>query len=207
MAHQYATTAETRANFVTTIDDANTAQIATLTAILQGVSAAIDQYTKRPAGYFLARSGDATVRRMRGNGENFLKLGRYVISEPVAIDGFTSDLFYKADNGWLYATDVAASGPGGNYPGANQGDGLDRGWNPITLFEKNAVYLVSAKWGFAAIPDDIKVSCQLFAQHIWDRGQGTFGQVTPTGFIIERDMPPTVRLILDGWVRGEFELN
>jgi hypothetical protein len=87
----------------------------------------------------------------------------------------------------------------------NYGD--DQTYRPLRAFVADAVYKVSARWGFAETPDDIVLACKMIAQHIWDRGQGTFGQVTPAGFVIERDIPPPARLILDNWKRKEFELN
>jgi hypothetical protein len=141
----------------------------------------------------------ATVRRYRGRGENFLRIGNHV-ADTVTIDGFAEGDFYEASNGWLFATDTPATAPG-SY------DDDRYSTRPIGLFACEALYLVSARWGFAYTPPDIVTACKMIAQHVWDRGQGTFGQVTPSGFVIERDMPPPVRLMLDGWTRKEFELN
>jgi hypothetical protein len=139
----------------------------------------------------------AAVRRYRGWGSNYLRIGQHVRGS-VTISGFAAADFYEADNGWIYASDVPATSPG-------QTD--DRYCRPIRLFTKDSVYLVSARWGFENTPPDIVTACKMIAQHVWDRGQGTFGQVTPTGFVIDRDIPPPVRLMLDLWVRKEFELN
>lgn len=203
---QYATTDETLTDFFPNVDGDNDEQAEAIARLLVAASALIDRYTDRPPGYFAALDEDslATVRRIRGRGENFLRIGRHVPGS-VTIAGFPDTSFYEdMTTGWLFATDVAAegNGPGGYYAD----DELTR-TRPQRMFGVDAVYQVSARWGFAETPTDIVLACKMIAQHIWDRGQGTFGQITPAGFVIERDIPPPVRLILDNWKRKEFELN
>lgn len=203
MSHQYAATDETITDMLPAIgSDAD--QTAALTRIIESVSAAIDQYTKRPAGYFSPVAGDAvaSVRRYRGTGANYLQIGRHV-PDNVAITGVDSTLFYEhPENGWLFAVDEAGQTGVGPYD-----DRDDARIQPFRLFGSGSLYLVSAIWGFAATPDDIRLATMLIAQQIWDRGRGVVGEISPAGFVIERDMPLTARTILDRWTKREFELN
>lgn len=197
--YQYADTDETRDDVLTGIRDDNESQLATLGRILEAASAMIDRYTDRPAAYFAAVGDEATAteRRRRGEGKNYLRLGRHVPGS-VLIEGYVVGTdFYEASNGWVYLKDPADVG--------NYSD--DQRSYRSRIFVQDAVYLVSAVWGFAETPADIVFACKLIAAHIWDRGQGIFGQVSPSGFVIERDMPPTAATILDNWKRKEFEIN
>lgn len=200
MSYQYADTEETRADVVSGINEDNTEQMATLENFLAAASAMIDQYTKRPAGYFSANTAnDGTVRRFRGEGKNYLRIGRH-IPGSVTIANFTTADFYEAPNGWPYMTEPAGSaGPGYDSNFSN--------WSGCRIFVKGSLYEVTAKWGFAETPADIVQACKMIAAHLWDRGQGTFGQISPDGFVIERDMPPTAATILNQWVRKEMEIN
>ncbi len=211
MPYQYATTAETIKDVLseTTHED----DIETVGRILEAASAMIDRFTNRPSGYFAAVPPvdpeddplvyPTTVRRYRGTGTNFLQIGRH-IPGTISVENVGSDLYYEhPENGWLYSVDVAGQA------GAGVNDGLDGRFAPLRdrMFITGSLYLVTAAWGFAETPSDISFAAKQIAQHIWDRGRGIIGQISPTGFVIERDMPLTARTALTGWVRREFELN
>lgn len=212
MAYQYADTTETIDDVlseVTSEDD-----IETVGRIIEAASAMIDRFTNRPAGYFAAIAPvdpeadpltyPTTERRYRGTGQNFLQIGRY-IPGTLSIENVGSELYYLNDaNGWPFAKDVAGQ------PGyADGGQGPDR-FAPVghtRLFANGALYVVTAAWGFAATPGDIVWATKDITRHIWDRGRGILGDISPTGFVVERDMPLTARTALTGWIRREFELN
>lgn len=145
----------------------------------------------------------ASTRRYRGKGKNYLQIGRHVAGSAT-IPGTDSTLYYEhPENGWLYAVDNAAvAGVGGN----DQYNSFDANFNKC-FFAKDALYLVSARWGFASIPMDITMATKQIVQQIWDRGQGVIGEVTPSGFVVEREIPLTARAFLQRWVRREFEVN
>lgn len=196
--YKYATTADILADVLTDVDDGDAAQVAAIGRFAEAASAMIDRYCKRPAGFFLAHTGDATVRRYRGKGQNFLAIGRHT-ADAVTVENIEDSLIYiHGENGWIYAVD--------NSGGSGLGDEDFRFGNPY-LFSSNAVYKVTAKWGFTEIPADIVQACKLIVQHQWQVGRGVVGQVSPLGFVIERDMPPPAQLLLDGWKRRQFEIN
>lgn len=195
----YTTTATTRADVLTEIAADDTAGIARVGSMISAASALVDSYTLRPAGYFGPAGASATARRYRGNNSNFLQIGRH-IRGTVTIQNVETALFYEHEsNGWIYSIDNAAvAGSLADYPGTVR---------PAIMFARGALYVVSARWGFVAVPPDIDFAVRLIVQHLWDRGKGVIGQITPSGFVIERDIPPTARLILDNWKRREFEVT
>ena len=210
MPYQYATLAETITDVLSEVtDESEGGQQETVGRLIEAASAAVDMFTNRPKGYFLpaARVPDtdpieyiATVRRYRGTGTNFLQIGRYV-EGTLSIEGVAESLYYlHPENGWIYADD-AAGGPG-------NGEYYDTRYNrPSRLFSNGALYKVSAAWGFAETPSDIVMATKQIVQHIWDRGEGVIGEVSPNGFVIERDMPLSAKTFLSGWIRREFEAN
>lgn len=160
-----------------------------------------------PTGSTVAVAGEyavpASVRRYRGRGRNFLQIGRHVPGS-VTIDGTSETLYYEhPETGWLYAVDNA------NVAGV--GDGSGDGYIPDRsnqcFFADGALYLITGRWGFAATPADIVYATKLIVGHVWDRGQGVIGEVSPSGFVIERDMPLTAKTLLDRWIKREFEVN
>lgn len=193
----YATVDETVTDVLTEVK--TDGQKETVGRIIEGVSSFIDLYCKRPVGYFAALEvdSDPTVRNYRGKGTNYLQVGRYVAG-TATVQNVADALFYEGDNGWLFAVDEAAQA-GGPY-----GDFTTR---PTVLFAKGALYAVSARWGFAETPPAIVQATKLITQQIWDRGRGIFGEISPGGFVIERDIPLTARAFLDAFVKREFEIN
>ncbi len=143
----------------------------------------------------------AAVRRYRGNGKNYLQIGRHVRG-TVSVENVGSSLYYEhPENGWLFATDVAGQ-PGSGYEGDN-----DYRLQNCNLFAANALYLVTARWGFAETPQDITMAVKQITQHIWDRGKGVIGQISPSGFVVERDIPLTAKAMLTNWIRRDFEVS
>lgn len=169
-------------------------------ALCVAVSRAIDRFTDRPDGWFEA-AGDnptATQRRFRGEGKNYLRIPRHVGTASIVSPIVADSAVYQNDKGWIVYNDgIPGSGNGPDYFPENSYCGF---------FADNAIYIVSAVWAFTATPADVEAAAALFVGHIWDRGKGVIGQVTPSGFVIERDMPPTVKTMLDGWKRREGEI-
>lgn len=194
MAYQYTSKENVKLIAVPEANLDNTDTAARIDAYINAVSEFVDRYTDRPAGYFLPTT-EAAERRYRGEGKNYLRVGRYhadfaFVSPTVG----ASSVYYDA-NGWPRWNDQPLNDQADYFP------------TDQPFFGAGSLYVVSAKWGFAATPADIATATALFAGKLWDLGEGVIGEVTPTGFVIERDMPPTVRLLLDQWKRREFELN
>lgn len=200
MSHQYCTKEQAQ---LWVIQEANLNEQATadrIDALINAASVLVDRYTKRPAEYFKDRSADAaSERRYRGEGKNYLRLGKWFGSDPAITSPIVSatSVYVHPENGWIYYNDQ----PSNDMPEYIPGE-LSR-----NFFCAGQLYVVTAKWGFEAVPDDIAMATALIAGKAWDIGKGVIGQIAPDGFVIERDMPKLAKTILDNWVRRDFELN
>jgi len=175
----------------------STTELAAIGRILDNVSAFVDTYCRRTPGYFDPAADDASERRFRGDGENFLRLPVHVTGsvEQVTIDGQVIDTsnYYESDrNGWLYREDAVWL--------------VNEGFTPYQLWEAGRTFKVTARWGYEATPVDLTEAVRQFVARIWETQKGVLGQITPDGFIVERAMPLTVREILDKYKRREFEI-
>jgi hypothetical protein len=174
---------------------------ASIDALCISASAMIDRFTDRPAGWFNQVADPApapTTRRFRGEGKNYLRIPRHVGTASIVSPIVAGSTVYENANGWIVYNDgIAGSGNGPDYyPESGQGG----------FFNCGSIYDVSAIWAFAVLPADIELAAAFIVGHIWDRGRGVIGQITPTGFVIERDMPPMAKTILEGWKRREGEI-
>jgi hypothetical protein len=181
--------------------DLNKTEIATaIDALAEAASRMIDRYTDRPTGWFeqAGTRDDPTERRFRGDGKNYLRIPRHVGDASVTSPVVADSTLYQNDKGWLVYNDgIANSGNGPDYFPENSNCGF---------FAAGAIYIVSAVWKFETLPAEIELAAALIVGHIWDRGKGVIGQITPSGFVIERDMPPTAKTILENWKRREGEI-
>lgn len=158
--------------------------------VLEASSRTVEKITKRPVGYFAAAESLPSPRDFVGEGTNYLRLPVHVENSidttgGVSVGGHTIKTWVEL-NGWLYMT-----------CGARR---LDGKW------ERGVVYTVRARWGWEQVPADVREACKMLAAHLWERGRGTIGQMTPNGFVIERDAPPAVKMMLAPYKRKEFEV-
>lgn len=167
--------------------------------ILGSVSTFVDTYCKRVPGYFNPSPAEPSVKRVRGEGDRFLRLPVHVFGSItlVTFDEQTIDSadYYESDrNGWLYLE--------------NNGFGLEHTFFAAceNRWYPDAVYKVTARWGYAATPADLTEAVRLTVLRVWETQKGTLGQITPNGFVIERAMPPLAKEILDRYKRREFEI-
>ncbi len=167
--------------------------------ILDAASAFADSYCKRLPGYFDPAAAVATEKRVRGEGGRFLRLPVHVAGsvEQVTFYGnvIEASNYYESDkNGWLYLE--------------NNGFGLENTFLEAcdNRWLDEAIYKVKAKWGYAETPKDLSEAVRLIVVRIWETQRGTLGQVTPSGFVIERLIPPAAKEILDRYKKREFEI-
>ena len=161
--------------------------------ILDAVSAFVDSYTKRPAGFFNPSPVNPTIKRIRGEGERFLRLPVHVKGttvNPITVENVSSTLFYESDGkGWLYFEDSTFGF-----------DDCGREW------ENGRIYKVTARWGYAATPADLSEAVRQTVVRWYETQKGTLGQLTPNGFVVERDVPKSAKAILDSYKKREFEI-
>jgi hypothetical protein len=198
MAHQYATAADTISDYMPEVILDATAVTGNKHIIdrhLQAVSAFIDEYCRRRLGYFLPAGSTATERRFRGKGKNYLELPVHV-ADTVVIEGIAGSVIYENDvNGWVYWNDINIDTGDYHYASGDR------------FFEEGRQYLVTAKWGYAETPAPIVAACKEIAASIWSKGNGIVGEISPEGFVIEREIPLTARAFLKPFIRREFEIQ
>lgn len=176
------------------------AESAAIGRILDNVSAFVDTYCRRQSGYFNPAAEEASMKRIRGEGQQFLRLPVHVFgsidevrrnNSDTAIDAST---FYESEkNGWLYIEEDSVLPETSFCESENWIEG--------------AIYRVTARWGYEATPLDIQEAVRLTVMRIFQTYKGTFGQVNPeSGFVIERALPPLAREILDRYKKREFEI-
>jgi hypothetical protein len=183
------------------IPDAKSAsEIAAVGRILDNVSVFVDTYCKRLPGYFNPSPDDPTERRVRGEGKHFLRIPYHVFGsiEQVTLLGQVVDpaTYYESDkNGWLYYE--------------NTGLHLERTFAEDCRewrWYEDQVYKVTARYGYAETPLDLQEAVRQTVERIWKTQRGVLGEVNPSGFVIERTMPPFAKDVLDRYKKRPFEI-
>lgn len=168
----------------------------TIARLNEAVSAFVDTYTERSSGIFLPASATATARYIRGEGRNYLRLPVHVFG-AISVATIDSNLYYESEkNGWLYAIDATQSTPNSEPPQIETVDFWQRGFQ----------YIVTARWGYEETPAEIIEAVKQIVAKWFNVAQGVFGEVTPQGFIIERDAPKSALMLLDKFKRREYEI-
>lgn len=171
------------------------AEIAAVGRILEAVSVQIDSYCDRPRGYFEPASDTATTRIFRGSSKPYMQIPVHV-GEVSTVTGSEFGQSFDATywlhrGGWLYRSYLNGSLNG----------------SPFQVWSRDVEYTVTARWGYAETPADIKEAARQLTVHYFERSKGTIGQINPNGFVIERDMPLSVVTLLSPYVRLEFEIT
>jgi len=175
------------------------AEIDAIERVIAGASAFVDRYCRRPAGYFLPASNTASARKFRGEGRRALRIPAHVRGS-VSVTGIEDSTWYESEDlGWLYF--VADFAP-------ESSDALEN-FDSYRIWQRGKLYEVTAKWGYEATPDDIAEAVRQIVVRWYKTARGAFGadQINPTGFVVERDVPASARVILDTYRKREFEIN
>lgn len=169
----------------------NVTKRAALDRVLLSVTTAIDSYCKRTAQYFAPAGEQPSPRIFFGEGKNALRLPVHVAGSIDQLEGV--DLAGHAITNWVEL----------------------RGWLFLTcgfgqlggIWQRGVQYTVRARWGYETTPPDVVEACRQWVVHFYERQNGTIGQITPTGFVIERDMPPSVKTLLAAYKPKELEIQ
>ena len=189
--HKYASDAEIVSDKLPNVNTA--ADLLIVGRLNEAVSALVDSYCERKSGAFLPASDTSTIRYVRGEGRNFLRLPIHVAG-TVSVLGIAATQFYESEeSGWLYEIDDESATPA-----------VDTTFP--TLFELNYQYHVTARWGYDATPAEIIEAAKQIVGRWFEATQGVLGEVTPDGFVIERDAPKSAILLLDRFKRREYEI-
>lgn len=176
-------------------------EIAAVGRILDNVSAFIDTYCRRPSGFFSPNDTE-TEKRVRGEGMNYLRVPLHQIGTISQVKRrdyiLDSENYYESEkNGWLYLEEDYF------YP---ETSGFDFCFQTCTWYQ-DAIYKVTAKFGYAATPLPIVEAARLMTTNIWETVKGTLGQVSVEGFVLKPNLiPPDVLEMLEEFRRREFEV-
>lgn len=122
-----------------------------LTALIEQASRFFDLECGVEPGYFDPAEDTATSKTIYGNGTNYLRLPPYVpgsLNTPISMpDGYTVPSFTE-QNGFLVITTSSGVLP----PFQHFHNCLWSGW------PSGVAVTVSARWGFAATPADVKMA-------------------------------------------------
>lgn len=160
---------------------------------LDAACAAADNFCRRSYGYFAPAEVLPSPRLFIGEGTNHLRLPIHVVGSIESVGGvdagghFFGNWIEHPQRGWLYMT-CGLGKLGG-------------------VWGRGCLYTVRARWGYAETPPDVKEAVKQLAKHYYERQHGVMGQVTPNGFVIERDAPPSVKMLLNPYAKKEFELD
>lgn len=161
-----------------------------LTHTLEAACAAVDGMCKRPVDYFAVAEELPSARVFAGEGTGHLRLPvhvAYSIDQTTGVDaGGHPVTGWVERSGWLYMT---------------SGFGRLGG-----VWCRGCLYTVRARWGYEQTPFDVREAVKQLAKHFYERQRGVMGEVSPSGFVIERDAPPSVKMLLKPYVKKEFEI-
>lgn len=175
---------------------------AAIERILDGVSEYVDAHCKRAAGFFAPSAAQPSIKRVRGEGQPFLRLPVHVFGSITEVKTAYESIvppgaFYESEkNGWLYAEDDSLFSL---YPQAS----FDL-CSP-TIWADGQTFKIKARWGFEETPKPVAEAVRLITARIWSTQRGTIGQTTPEGFIQERLIPMAAKDLLKPFIKREFE--
>lgn len=162
--------------------------------ILEAASRFFDNQTEVSDGFFNAVSGESD-KVFIGDGTAYLKLPPYTYlgADPIVIldndDDEVEIPLYLEQDGFLVI----------------RGQGIRRR-NPVTDSFKgwpvNAEITVSASWGFAAVPADVRMAVIQIALHWWRMGDPAFTVVSGTATAVGTDsIPPQSKVVIEKYRR------
>lgn len=164
---------------------------AKVAAVIARASRRIDSYVTENSikDYFAPADVEATERTARGTDLSYLDLPEFVagsVTTVTAPEVITVPTFVE-ERGKLYIVDE---------------NGLR---TRFQTWHYRCPYIVTARWGFNAVPEDINEACLQLVVRTY-RGadeafSGVIGGINKDNNIIERNMPAPVREILDGYRR------
>ena len=166
--------------------------------IITSQSRVIDSYLKVENDFFAVAAGSASAKIVYGRGGDRLRLPPFVGSIAAADltvpSGYTKPTFTVVDGWFTIQTPLTLGIVAGNAPE----------YNPyLYSWIEGIPYTVSARWGWAAIPQDISEACiQMCVRTFRGRDDAFAGIVTDgNASAFERAIPAGAKMILDEWAK------
>jgi hypothetical protein len=164
-----------------------------VTKVIERASRIFDLVCDVEPEHFEAAGASATSRTFYGDGTNFLRLDPYVegsLSATITLpSGYTSPSFVERE-GLLILVDSL----GVRYPSTLSWYGT--GWY------ENVPVTVSARWGFAATPADVKHAViELVINLIKEVDPASIKMMNLDGIVLREKLPPRVEMIASKYRR------
>lgn len=181
--------------FGKTVDRRADEQTIAAETLLESISRAIDSRTLREPGAFSPSPEEATSRTVYGNSKSCLEIPAHihgtVNSTVVTVASETAPAFREV-RGLLCIADAR---------GVLQRD---------EVWREGVPYTITARWGYASIPADIREACLAWAAQRGRMNSGDMsGMVTQIqrdgATLLRDDVPPIVRDLLKPFVLPETE--
>lgn len=182
----------------------NAAVEALIGRLCEAASRLVDRFCIRRDDYFAPAAPTATEREFIGQGKVYLILPVHV-KGTVTLPNVDAALYYEADNGWIYTKPL----PDYLYiPMRGYGDEPLEYYDGRARFVRGAGYKVSARWGYADTPADVKEAVRQTVIAIFERKRGILNDVTTADLTLPvLQLPPVVRDMLLPYKRREFEIE
>lgn|GEM_PF-5677280 len=168
-----------------------------LAAMITRGSRAIDTYTRRDPETFAPAPTEASARRFYGADSAVLLLSEFVadsIEEVTAPTGYMPEDYVEFRRGQIRGLHTATT---------------DKILTPRVVWKKGVPFTVTARWGYAAIPADIKEALMQLVVRWWrskdEAFAGVIGQVGTDRTIIEKGFPSGVKTLLGPYVLESAE--
>lgn len=163
--------------------------------MLEAATAIIDQYVGYSFGTAAAEASELVVY---GDGTDYLALPAYVAGSLTTVEGPSGAITtYVERDGLLIAADGAGNVPVRRPPGILDSRTYVAGWS------EGVPYTVTARWGVAAVPADIREACIQIAGRLWQgRNAGYSDVIGVEGegtFAYQRALPNLVKMTLDSY--------
>lgn len=160
---QYVTAAELKAS----VEESDASGTDAWEALASAVSRLFDRECEVPDGFFLPAAEDPSERAFRGKGTEYVQLDPYIAESidtidvddtAITIDG---DDYYEQDGYLIFGQPPANPG----MPGSS-------------AIAVSSIVTVSARWGFAAVPSEVKQACIEQALFMWRKKDLAFTQLS-----------------------------
>lgn len=192
MPDLYVTAAELKAS----VEESDASGTDAWEALASAVSRLFDRECEVADGFFLPAGEDASEKTFRGNGTEYVRLDPYIAA---SIDGITvddeeitigGDEYFEKD-GYLIFGQPSSS------PGVSR----------TPVIAQDALVTVSARWGFTAIPGEVKQACIEQGLFIWRKKDLAFSELSGVPSVaVSARLSPTFALTVERY-RGLYGKN
>lgn len=166
-------------------------------ALALAVSRLFDAECDVRDGFFLPADADSSERTFYGNGTEYVRLDPYVAEsiEEITVDGDAvtlddTDEYFENDGYLIFGVPV-------DRPGRTRS----------RVIARETPVVVTARWGFAAVPADVKQACIEQGLFLWRKKDLAFSELSGVpSAVVTAKLSPTFELVTQRY-RGTYSRN